>query len=128
MTLDKTLRRAAIAGAILAAIQLTPMVHAITPSYLRPVERAEGHNWYANYAHTAYGRPVALVVPPTAQLQTNWSWGAASSSISRMDHQFTRNFQGSGSARALLTTPHWPRCTRQTGVYYIRGPWHPTQP
>jgi hypothetical protein len=126
--LTRTLRTAAITAALMAATQLMTVAHAIGPArYLRPVQRAEWSNWHGNYAHTAYGRQVALVVPPTAQLQTNWSWGVGSSSITRIDHQFTRNFQGSGGGGAWAT-PHWPRSTRQMGVYYVRGPWYPTQP
>ena len=128
MLLNRSLPAAAMVVALLIATQLTTAAHAIGPAhYLRPVHRAEWSNWHGNYAHTAYGRPVALVVPPTAQLQTQWSWGAASSSISRIDHQFTRNFQGPGGG-GVRATPHWPRSTWQMGVYHVRGPWYPTQP
>jgi len=97
--------------------------------YLRPLRRAQTYNWHANYAYMPYGRPTALVVPPTAQLQTNWSWGAPNSRISRIDHQFTRDYSGPGpfGTGNLRHTPHWPQDTAQFGVYYIRGPWHPTQ-
>ena len=61
-----------------------------------PVRRARWYNWNRNYAHTDYGQPVALVVPPTANLQTNYGWGVASSRISRIEHQFQRNFPGYG--------------------------------
>ncbi|MEM1303783.1 MAG: hypothetical protein AAGG46_02745, partial [Planctomycetota bacterium] len=40
-----------------------------------PLRRAMVYNWHANYAHLQYGQPVAMVVPPTANLQTQWSWG-----------------------------------------------------
>lgn len=98
--------------------------------YLRPQRRAQMYNWHANYVYTDYGQPTALVVPPTADLQTNWSWGASSSRISRIDHQFTRNYPGYGpfGSRPLCYTPHWPQDTAQFGVYYVRGPWYPTQP
>ena len=97
--------------------------------YLKPLRRASMYNWHANYAHTEYGAPVALVVPPTAQLQTNWSWGAPSMRISRIDHQFTRNYPGPLPFGAgVQYTPHWPQDTAQMGVYYVRGPWWPTQP
>ena len=96
--------------------------------YLKPLRRASMYNWHANYVYTDYGRPTALVVPPTAQLQTNWSWGAPSMRISRIDHQFTRNYAGPGGAGNLRYTPHWPQDTAQFGVYYVRGPWYPTQP
>jgi len=113
--------------ALLAAVILAPEVQAEAP-YLRPLRRAQMYNWHANYAHSAYGTPVALVVPPTAQLQTNWSWGAPSSRISRIDHQFGRNYAGPGiPGTAYRPTPAWPNDTAQFGVYYVRAPWYPTQ-
>ena len=90
--------------------------------------RSAMYNWHANYVYTPYGVPTALVVPPTANLQTNWSWGAPSSRISRIDHQFTRNYSGMGGGGPFYHTPHWPQDTAQFGVYYVRGPWYPTQP
>jgi hypothetical protein len=102
--------------------------HAISPYLACPQARASMYNWHANYAHSAYGAPIALVVPPTAQLQTNWSWGAPSSSISRIDHQFGRNYSGPGPFGAgFRKTPAWPASTHQFGVYHVRAPWYPTQ-
>jgi hypothetical protein len=95
--------------------------------YLHPLRRAQMSNWHANYVHSAYGYPVALVVPPTAQLQTNWSWGAPSSSISRIDHQFGRDYPGVGAGGGFRNTPVWPSSTHQFGVYHVRAPWYPTQ-
>lgn len=96
--------------------------------YLCPLRRAELTNWHANYAHSAYGYPVALVVPPTAQLQTNWSWGAPSMSLSRIDHQFGRDYPGPPPFGAgFRQTPVWPSSTLQFGVYHVRAPWYPTQ-
>lgn len=95
-----------------------------------PAKRARRYNWHANYMYTPYAAPTALVVPPTAQLQTNWGWGAPSSRISRIDHQFTRDYMGGGggSPGFMRYPPHWPQDTAQLGVYYVRGPWYPTQP
>ena len=96
--------------------------------YLRPLRRAECYNWHANYVHSAYGTPVSLVVPPTAQMQTTWSWGAPSAHFSRIDHQFERDYPGPGPFGGdFRRTPAWPRNTHQFGVYYVRGPWYPTQ-
>lgn len=96
--------------------------------YLHPLRRAELTNWHANYAHSEYGAPLALVVPPTAQLQTNWSWGAPSLSISRIDHQFGRNYNGPAPfGTGFRRTPVWPSNTHQFGVYHVRAPWYPTQ-
>jgi len=92
--------------------------------YMRPVKRSCWYNWNRNYAHTDYGQPVALVVPPTANLQTNYGWGVASSRISRIEHQFQRNFPGYGRfGGPFRPTPVWPSDTTQFGVYYVRGPW-----
>jgi hypothetical protein len=92
--------------------------------YMQPVRRAKFYNWNGNYRHTEYGAPVALVVPPTANLQTNWGWGVASSRISRIDHQFQRNWPGFGPfGGPYRPTPVWPSDTTQFGVYYVRGPW-----
>lgn len=91
--------------------------------------RAQRYNWHANYAHSAYGQPIALVVPPTAQMQTNWSWGAPSARFSRIDHQFGRDYPGpgAGSGVGFRNTPAWPGDTAQFGVHYVRGPWYPIQ-
>jgi hypothetical protein len=92
--------------------------------YMLPAYRARWYNWNRNYAHTAYGQPVALVVPPTANLQTNYGWGVASSRISRIEHQFQRNFPGYGAfGGPFRPTPVWPSDTTQFGVHYVRGPW-----
>ncbi|MEM8946204.1 MAG: hypothetical protein AAGD11_13610 [Planctomycetota bacterium] len=97
--------------------------------YLWPkTRRAPMYNWHANYAHSAYGQPVALVVPPTAQMKTTWSWGAPSAHFCRIDHQFGRDYPGPGPFGGnFRPTPLWPSNTHQFGVYYARGPWYPTQ-
>ncbi len=119
---------AACAIAVAAIVTSAVEARAEMP-YLKPLRRASMSNWHANYAYTDYGAPTALVVPPTAQLQTNWSWGAPSMRISRIDHQFTRNYPGPPPFGAgVRSTPHWPQDTAQFGVYYVRGPWYPTQP
>jgi hypothetical protein len=92
--------------------------------YMKPIKRAQWYNWNRNYAYTDYGAPTALVVPPTANLQTNWGWGVASSRISRIDHQFQRNYPGAGTfGGPFRPTPVWPHDTIQFGVYPVRGPW-----
>ncbi len=92
--------------------------------YMLPIRRAQWYNWNRNYAYTDYGQTTALVVPPTANLQTNYGWGVASSRISRIDHQFQRNYPGSGQfGGPARPTPVWPSDTTQFGVYYVRGPW-----
>lgn len=123
--MNKSIQILSLAAAL--ALGTASASHAVMP-YLVPAYRAEATNWHANYAHSAYGYPLALVVPPTAQLQTAWSWGAPSMSISRIDHQFGRNYPGPAPFGAgFHNTPIWPSSTHQFGVYYVRGPWYPTQ-
>ena len=90
-----------------------------------PVRRAWYYDWNKNYAYTPYGQPTALVVPPTATLQTNWGWGVSSSRLQRLDHQYLRNYPGDfyGAGGPYRTTPLWPSDTTQFGVYYVRAPW-----
>jgi len=116
-----------ISLALALALFVVSVAQAEAP-YLRPLRRAELTNWHANYAHSAYGYPVSLVVPPTAQLQTNWSWGAPSMTLSRIDHQFGRDYPGPGPFGAgFRNTPIWPSSTHQFGVYHVRAPWYPMQ-
>ncbi len=81
--------------------------------------------WHGSYYHTGWGTPVALVVPPTAGVQTNYSWGVPSSRVSRIYPQFQRNYPGPMTTPGgpFLPTPHWPSDTNQFGVYSVRGPW-----
>jgi hypothetical protein len=117
------------AGLMLLVAVLDSPAQSAEMRYLRPkTRRAPQYNWHANYAHSEYGQPVALVVPPTAQMQTNWSWGAPSAHFSRIDHQFGRNYSYAGSQGAgFQRTPQWPSDMRQFGVHHVRGPWYPTQ-
>ncbi len=91
--------------------------------------RAERHMnesaWHGQYYHTQYGRPLALVVPPTASMQTRWGWGVGSTEVVPIWHQYGRAYPGDsyGGAGAFYPTPAWPGHTDQFGVYYIRGPW-----
>jgi hypothetical protein len=86
---------------------------------------AQQSPWHGQYRHTAFGKPVSLVVPPTANLQTNYSWGVPSSRVTPIYHQFGRSYpQGvSEGAGQFMPTPYWPSHTDQFGVYYVRGPW-----
>ncbi len=80
--------------------------------------------WHGNYAHTAWGTPVALVVPPTVEYQTNWGWGVGNTRVTPITPQFQRNWPGPpNGTRRFHPTPAWPNDTNQFGTYYIRGPW-----
>ena len=83
-----------------------------------------GEEWSGNYYHTMWGQPVALIVPPTAELQTHWNWGVAQTSVTPIWPQYSREFPGPyAGGRGFLPTPRWPSSTDQFGVYYVRGPW-----
>jgi hypothetical protein len=92
-------------------------------------QRAARQSWHAGYYHTAWGGPVALMVAPTARMQTRWGWGVAQSTVSPIYPQFKRPYPsaaGGGMAAGtnpLQPTPRWPSHTDQFGVYYVRGPW-----
>lgn len=81
-------------------------------------------NWHRGYYHTAYGAPLALVVPPTAATHTEFGWGVGTTRVSPIYPQFTRPFPGPyWGGQGFLPTPLWPSDTEQFGVYYVRGPW-----
>ena len=86
---------------------------------------AHQYPWHGQYRHTSFGKPVALVVPPIANLQTHYSWGVPSSRVTPIHHQFGRSYPGGegGAYSAFRPTPFWPSNTNQFGVYYVRGPW-----
>ena len=71
--------------------------------------------------------PVALVVPPTAEFQTNYSWGVPASRISPIDAQFSRRYPDqapeSSARNGFCRHRYSPSDTNQFGVYYVRGPW-----
>jgi len=86
--------------------------------------RAMTYPWHGAYYHVAWGGPVALVVPPTAEVTTDWGWGVSNARMTTIRHQFTLPWPGPyGGGPGFLPTPAWPSDTRQFGVYYVRGPW-----
>jgi hypothetical protein len=110
----------------LAAALLETGAYAGTPAHWNRVarRRASTLSWHDRYYHTAYGTPVALVVPPTAEYQTDWSWGVGGTRITPIYHQFGRRYPGGGGGGGGFNpTPLWPSDTNQFGVHYIRGPW-----
>jgi hypothetical protein len=91
----------------------------------RIISNAQSASWHGSYYHVAWGSPVALVVPPTAERQTHYGWGVGATYTTPIWHQFSRNYPGPGAygPHAFLPTPPWPSSTDQFGVYYVRGPW-----
>jgi hypothetical protein len=86
---------------------------------------SQTYPWHGDYYDAAWGMPVALVVPPTAENQTKWGWGVGNTRVVSIDHQFRRDYPGEGifSRSWFQPTPRWPSDTDQFGVYYVRGPW-----
>lgn len=81
--------------------------------------------WHTGYYYTAWGRPVSLVVPPTATTQTDYGWGIGGTRVSPIRPQFMGPYNGypyEGFPN-FQPTPYWTSDTLQFGVYYIRAPW-----
>jgi hypothetical protein len=86
--------------------------------------QSQTYPWHGDYYDAAWGTPVAVLVPPTAETQTHWSWGVGGTRVTPNQHQFQRNYPGPGvNNGAFRPTPRWPSSTDQFGDYYIRGPW-----
>lgn len=82
--------------------------------------------WHGPYYNSAWGRPLALVVPPTADNQVSWGWGVGATNVRPIYHQFGRGNPATypqESWHQFRPTPYWPSHTDQFGVYYVRGPW-----
>ncbi len=118
------MKRFSIIAAALALSALGPVdsAEAIGPWGCRHADSP----WHAGYYHAAWGTPVALVVPPTAEYQTHWGWGVGNYRITPIRPQFKRNWPGPGQydPQGFKPTPPWPSDTDQFGVYYVRGPWN----
>ncbi len=85
---------------------------------------ANGAASYGAYYHVAWGWPVALVVPPTAEYQTHWGWGVGNTRVTPIWAQFQPTYLApAAGGQRFLPTPPWPSDTDQFGVYYVRGPW-----
>jgi hypothetical protein len=111
----------AVAGATGPAFAWEPNCKGAWACHCPRCQRA----WNGGYYNVAWGAPVALVVPPTAEVQTHWGWGVGNTRITPICSQFKRPWPGPGSydRGAFRPTPPWPSDTDQFGVYYVRGPW-----
>ena len=79
-------------------------------------------SWHRPYAHAAWGRPVALIVPPTVNMQTEYSWGVGRTRMAPINHQFARPY-ALPMTGPVRPAPVWPSDTQQMGFYSVRGPW-----
>lgn len=117
-----------LAGLALAALVSAGRLHAGEETMFGKNARwrASLRPWHGRYSNVQYGQPIALVVPPTAELTTDYGWGSVASRMTRNDHQFQRpwpNGYWSAYSHGYLPTPPWPHDTRNFGIYPIRGPW-----
>jgi hypothetical protein len=88
--------------------------------------RSQGKSWHSGWYDPSVGRPLALVVPPTAEFTTEYGWGVPSSRVMPIYHQFRRPYPGAGAvpgSTGFMPTPAQPSDTVQFGVHPIRGPW-----
>ena len=88
--------------------------------------QAQQRSWHGGYYYPAYGQPLALVVPPTASFQTQYSWGVGNTKSVPIYHQYGRPYPGEASgasAGMYKKVPVTPWNTNQFGVYYSRAPW-----
>jgi hypothetical protein len=90
--------------------------------------RSQGKSWHSAWYDPSEGRPIALVVPPTAEFMTQYSWGVPSSRVMPLYHQFRRPYPGPGAVAGggggFMPTPNQPSDTVQFGVNAVRGPWN----
>ena len=123
------IRNLMAAGLALMALAAAARVHAFDETHHGHDARwrASLRPWHGRYYNVQYGQPIALVVPPTAELATDYGWGAVSSRMTRIDHQFQRPWPGfyqpPYGPYGFLPAAAWPSDTRQFGTYYVRGPW-----
>ncbi|MFM9195474.1 MAG: hypothetical protein ACKOWG_07010 [Planctomycetia bacterium] len=88
--------------------------------------RSQGKSWHSAWYDPWVGRPLALVVPPTAEFTTEYGWGVPSSRVAPIYHQYRRPYPGPGAVPGgsrFMPTPNQPSDTVQFGVHPIRGPW-----
>jgi hypothetical protein len=123
------MRRLWLTALGLATLATMSTAHVASAGDLTPMgrmawRRSMAYPWHGGYYHAAWGTPVALVVPPTAEVQTDWGWGVSNARMTTIRHQFALPYPGPyPGGEGFRATPPWPSDTRQFGVYYVRGPW-----
>jgi hypothetical protein len=114
-------------AAVLALLTLVAPAFANEGGLLGRVayRRSQVIPWHGYNYEAAWGMPMALVVPPTAEWTSNYSWGVGGTHVTPISSQFHRNWYGPGiyDRRGFKPAPPWPSDTNQMGDYYIRGPW-----
>lgn len=128
------MRSLVLVGALVACVALSSTASAqrplsrilgLTPGTVGDVwaqEAAANQPWHGQYYYMPYGQPTALVVPPTAAMQQNYSWGVSQNTMTPIYHQYGPTAVPSAGG-AFYATPRWPSHTNQFGVYPVRVPW-----
>ena len=118
------MRHAVMFGLALAIVGLADSAHALWPRGQTVSNyQASRAPWNGPYSSPTWGVPVALVVPPTAEKQTDWGWGVGNTRVSTITHQFRRRYPNESFSGPTAITPPKPSDTTQFGYYYVRGPW-----
>ena len=116
---------------VVAAIITVTFLQAVEAGGHRATEkryflRGRNKSWHSGWYNSDVGRPVPLVVPPTAEFVSEYSWGVPSSRVMPLYQQFRKPYPGAAyvpGSRPLMPTPQHPSDTVQFGVHAIRGPW-----
>ena len=117
---------ASVAAAVVAAWALETLAGGSYAAQKRYYLRAQTRSWHSAWYDPSLGRPWGLVVPPTAEFQSQYGWGVPSSRTLPIYHQYARPYPGPGAipgGQGLLPTPNIPSDTVQFGINYGRGPW-----
>jgi hypothetical protein len=116
---------------LMAAIVVVSVMEAVQAGGHHATEkryflRGRNKSWHSGWYNPAAGRPVPLVVPPTSEFVSEYSWGVPSSRVMPLYPQYRKPFPGPGyvpGERRLMPTPDQPSDTVQFGIHAIRGPW-----
>ena len=118
------MRHAVMFGLVLAVVGFAGSAHALWPrGQVISNYEARRTPWNGPYASPAWGVPVALVAPPTAEKETRWGYGVGNTRVTTITHQFRRNYPCESVSGPTAITPAQPSDTTQFGYYYVRGPW-----
>lgn len=123
------MKRSVVFVAIVATLAVMGWTHQATAGHgtLRSriaFRESQTYPWHGDYYDVAWGTPVALVVPPTAENQTHLGWGVGATRVTPIQHQYGRGYSESvGGGASFQPAPAQPTNTDQMGDYYIRGPW-----
>ena len=117
--------------AMIAVIVAVTFLQAVNAGGYRAAEkryflRGRNKSWHSGWYNPDVGRPVPLVVPPTAEFVSEYSWGVPSSRVMPLYQQYRKPYPGAAYApgsRPLMPTPQHPSETVQFGDHAIRGPW-----